>query len=110
MAYDQSLAARVRALVAELDDATETRMFGGLGFMVGGNLAVGVRQDGLLVRVPAEDVPALLARDNVHEFEMGGRRRPKGWIVVGHDGVREDADLDEFVAMGTAYAASLPPK
>ncbi len=109
MAYDEHLADRVRA---ELDDETgvaERRMVGGLAFMVGGNMACGVRGDELMVRLPLDDAQAALAEPATRESEMGGRPM-KGWILVGPPGLRADEDLRRWVARGVAHARSLPPK
>ncbi|MCV7420134.1 TfoX/Sxy family protein [Mycobacterium yunnanensis] len=107
MAYDEDLANRVRELVG---GAEERRMFGGLAFMVGGNMAVCVSgQGGLMVRVPAEDTDALLARKHVEPMVMAGRET-RGWIRVGTEGLTTTRQLRSWVERGTHYAAGLPAK
>ena len=110
MAYDDDLADRVRAAIAGHDGVTEKRMFGALGFLVNGNLAVSASsQGGLMLRVPPADLAAVLAEDGVEPFEMHGRAM-NGWVHVSPDAVTTDTQLTRWVALGTTYAASLPPK
>jgi hypothetical protein len=109
MAYDEALAARVRDRLAGEDRLTEKAMFGGLSFLVGGNLSVGIRGEDLMVRVGPEGADAALERPHARRSFMGGREM-KGWILVAPDGVTGDAELDEWVRRGVAYARSLPPK
>jgi TfoX/Sxy family transcriptional regulator of competence genes len=110
MAYDEALADRVRDLISTRADVTEKKMFGGIAFMLGGNMAVGVRGDDLLVRLSEEDAQRALAEEGVRPFEMGGRRQPKGWVLVGGERISDDAGLREWVEAGADYAASLPAK
>jgi TfoX/Sxy family transcriptional regulator of competence genes len=110
VAYDEELAERVRNVISARADVEEKRMFGGIGFMVGGNLAVGIRGDELLVRLAEADAQRALSEDGVRQFEMGGKRRPKGWVLVGGERVSDDAGLTEWVDAGADYAASLPTK
>jgi TfoX/Sxy family transcriptional regulator of competence genes len=110
MAYDEDLAGRVRELVASNEGLSEQKMFGGLAFLVGGNMAVGVSgQGGLMVRVDRDDTDALLAKPHARAFEMGGREM-KGWVRVDADGVRTKRQLEPWVRRGVSYARSLPPK
>ncbi|MEU0499140.1 TfoX/Sxy family protein [Mycobacterium sp. NPDC006124] len=107
MAYDEDLANRVRELVG---GAEERRMFGGLAFLVGGNMAVCVSgQGGLMVRVPAEETEALLTREHVEPMVMAGRET-RGWIRVATDGLTTTRQLRTWVERGTRHAASLPAK
>ena len=110
MAYDEALADRVRELVSARSDVSEKEMFGGIAFLVGGNMAVGVRGDDLLVRLPQEDAETALAEEGVRPFEMGAGRRPKGWVIVEAERITDDSSLGEWVDVGADYAASLPPK
>jgi TfoX/Sxy family transcriptional regulator of competence genes len=110
MAYDEALADRVRDHISARADVIEKKMFGGIGFMVGGNLAVGIRADELLVRLAPEDAERALSEEGVRRFEMGGRRQPKGWVLVGPGRLSDDAGLAEWVDAGADYAASLPAK
>jgi TfoX/Sxy family transcriptional regulator of competence genes len=110
MAYDEALADRVRDLISTRADVTEKKMFGGIAFMLGGNMAVGVRGDDLLVRLSQEDAQRALSEEGVRPFEMGGRRQPKGWVLVGGERISDDVGLSEWVEAGADYAASLPAK
>jgi len=110
MAYDEELAARIGALLADEADVTEKRMFGGLAFLVGGHMAVAVSgQGGLMARVEPDQTDALLAQPGVRPFAMRGREL-QGWLRVDDAGVASDTDLAAWVRRGVAYARSLPPK
>jgi TfoX/Sxy family transcriptional regulator of competence genes len=110
MAYDEDLANRIRELIAADPDVTEQRMFGGLAFLVGGNMSVGVSgQGGLMVRADPAETDALLAKPHARPFEMRGRPM-KGWLRVDAEGVRTKRQLEPWVRRGVAYARSLPPK
>ena len=110
MAYDEDLANRIRELIAGQLDVTEKRMFGGLAFMVGGNMSVAASgQGGLMVRVPPEDTDALLAKPHVRPFEMRGRE-VQGWLRVDQEGLRTQRRLAPWVTRGVDYARSLPAK
>jgi TfoX/Sxy family transcriptional regulator of competence genes len=110
MAYDEDLANRVRELVAGEPDVTERRMFGGLAFLVGGNMSVAASgQGGLMVRVDPEDTDALLAKPYTRPFEMRGREM-QGWLRVDPEGLRTRRQLAPWVTHGVAYARSLPAK
>ncbi|MBA2637910.1 MAG: TfoX/Sxy family protein [Solirubrobacterales bacterium] len=110
MAYDEDLASRIRELIPRDPDVSERRMFGGLAFLVGGNMAVAASgQGGLMVRVDPEDTDALLARPHAHPFEMRGRAM-QGWLRVDAEGVRAKRQLEPWVKRCVAYARSLPPK
>lgn len=110
MAYDEELANRIRELVAGEPGLTEQRMFGGLAFLIGGNMAVGASgQGGILVRVDPKQSDALVATTNARPMEMRGRQM-KGWLRVESDDVAAESELATWVELGTAYARSLPPK
>jgi hypothetical protein len=109
MAYDEGLASRIRDLLGEQAGLAEKQMFGGLAFLVHGNMACGVRGDDLIVRVAAEDAEAALAERGVRPFDLTGRPM-KGWLLVDAEGHAEDGDLRRWVGRGRAYADSLPPK
>ncbi len=110
MAYDEDLANRIRELMAGEADVTEQAMFGGLAFLIGGNMAVAASgQGGLMVRVEPEETDALLERPHARPFEMRGRSM-RGWLRVDDEGVRTKRQLEPWVRRGVAYARSLPPK
>jgi len=111
MAYDEELAERVRELISARPGVVERKMFGGLGWMIGGNMAVGVmRENELVVRIEPEEVEAACREPHVHEFGRAGRKPMKGFVLVEPSGVEEDAALARWVDVGAARAASMPPK
>jgi TfoX/Sxy family transcriptional regulator of competence genes len=110
VAYDEELAARVRDLVAGEPALSEKKMFGGLAFLIGGNMAVAASgQGGLLVRVDPAESDHLVATTDARPMEMRGREM-QGWLRVDTEDVRTKRDLARWVGVGTAYARSLPPK
>jgi hypothetical protein len=109
MAYDEGLASRVREMLGDQSGLAEKRMFGGLAFLVHGNMACGVRGEDLIVRLAADAVESVQAQPGVRPFDLTGRPM-KGWLLVAADGHAEDDDLRRWVNRGVAYAASLPPK
>ena len=110
MAYDEDLANWIRELIAGEPDLTEQRMFGGLAFLVGGNMSVSASgQGGLLVHVDPEDTDALVREPHAAPFEMRGRAM-RGWLRVDAEGVRTQRQLEPWVRRGVAYARSLPAK
>jgi len=110
MAYDEDLADRVRALISEHGTAEEKRMFGGLGFLLGGHLAVcASHEGGLLVRTDGRDAADLLAREDVERMVMGGRTS-RTWLRVGPAALRTSEQLGYWVERGVTTARALPPK
>jgi hypothetical protein len=110
MAYDEDLANRVRELIAVEAGLTEMKMFGGLAFLINGNMSVGVSgQGGLMVRIDPAETDALVARPHARPFEMRGREM-QGWVRVDAEGVRTKRQLEPWVRRGVTYARSLPPK
>ena len=110
MAYDEDLAHRIRELAAGEPGLTEQRMFGGLAFLVGGNMAVAASgQGGLMVRVEPDRTEALLTEPGARPFEMRGREM-RGWLRVDAEGVQTAAELAPWVERGVEYARSLPAK
>ena len=110
MTYDEDLAYRLRELLADQDGITEKRMFGGLAFLLNGNMAVSAsRRGGLLVRIDPADAEAALARPHVAPMEMGGRSMA-GWITVAPEGLKAKRQLAGWVKRGVNFAATLPPK
>ena len=110
MAYDEDLANRIRELVSGEQGLTEKRMFGGLAFLIDGNMSVSASgQGGLLLRVDPDETDALLSKPHAQPFEMRGRVM-KGWVRVDTEGLRTKRQLERWVARGVAYARSLPSK
>lgn len=110
MAYDEELADEIRELVASEPGVEEKRMFGGLAFLVNGNMSVAVSGQGdLLVRVPADDFDKMLRRAHVSPMVMAGRD-VRGWVRVDVGGVRTKRQLQAWVTRGVGYARSLPAK
>jgi hypothetical protein len=110
MAYDEDLANRIRELVAAEPGVTEKKMFGGLAFLIGGNMAVAASgQGGLMVRCAPEETDRLIAKPHARRFEMRGREMD-GWLRVDDDGVKTKRGLEPWVRTGVAYAKALPPK
>ena len=110
MAYDEELAARVRTLIGERPNLTEKRMFGGLSFLVGGNMAIAASgQGGLLVRVDPAESDELVATTGASVVEMRGKAMA-GWLRVQAGDVGSDAELASWVERGLGYAGSLPAK
>jgi TfoX/Sxy family transcriptional regulator of competence genes len=110
MAYDEDLADRIRELLAGESDVIEKKMFGGLAFLLGGNMAVAASgQGGVLVRVDPAKSATLVAATNARPMEMRGRAM-QGWLRVDSDDVRTKRQLAKWVGLGTTYARSLPGK
>ena len=110
MAYDSDLADRIRLQLQNEGDVTEKRMFGGLAFLVGGNMAVAASgQGGIMVRVDPAETETLLGDPHVTRMVMRGKEMD-GWIRVADEGLAEDDELNRWVALGAAYAKTLPPK
>jgi hypothetical protein len=109
VAYDAELADRVRDVLALRDRVSEREMFGGIGFMIAGNMACGVAGEDLIVRLDREGSERALAEPNVREFDMTGRPM-RGWLLVSPEGVHTDEELASWVDAGADFAASLPPK
>jgi TfoX/Sxy family transcriptional regulator of competence genes len=108
--YDERLADRIRELVASESDLTEKKMFGGLAFLVGGNMAVAASgQGGVLVRVDPAQSDTLVATTNARLMEMRGRQM-QGWLRLDPADLRTKRQLAKWVELGTSYARSLPAK
>jgi TfoX/Sxy family transcriptional regulator of competence genes len=108
--YDEELADRIRELLGGEADLTEQRMFGGLAFLIRGNMAVAASgQGGVLVRVDPEQSDSLVTTTNARLMEMRGRRM-QGWLRVDPDDVRTKRQLAKWVRLGATFARSLPAK
>ena len=109
MAYDEGLAERIRAMLPD-EPVTEKKMFGGLAFLVAGNMSVAASgQGGLMVRVDQEEGESLLADPGVAPMEMRGRSM-SGWLRVSSDVLTDDASLQRWIDRGVGFARTLPPK
>jgi TfoX/Sxy family transcriptional regulator of competence genes len=109
MAYDEGLAQRVREVLEEQPGFDEKKMFGGICFLLHGNMACGILKDEIIVRVGTENYDALLKLPHTRKFDFTGRPM-KGWLMVSHEGLESDDDLCEWVHKGVDYALSIPPK
>ena len=110
MAVDQDFANRIREELADVDGITEKAMFGGLAFLLHGNMSVGIMSTGdLMVRVGPDGTDEALTKPNTRLFEMRGRSMT-GWVIVDAGAVKTKRQLGPWVRRGVAFAASLPPK
>ena len=109
MAYDEGLAHRVRELLSGHEAIGEKKMFGGLSFLLQGNMAVGIIGDDLIVRVGPQGYEEALEQDHTRAFDFTGRAM-SGWIVVAPDGTEDDEALGGWVTRGLTFAGSLPAK
>ena len=110
MAYDEELAGRIRQLIGSDPELTEKKMFGGLAFLIRGNMAIAASSEGgAMVRVDPAKSDSLLATTKATLVNMRGRDMP-GWLRVSSDDLRTDEQLGPWVEIGTGYARSLPPK
>jgi len=109
MAYDETLADRVREVIALREALTERKMFGGIGFMLGGNMACGVHGDELIVRLEPAEAELALAEPGTRVFDLTGRAM-RGWLFVAPEALSSDEQLASWVDAGADFAASLPAK
>src|SRR5437879_31293 len=109
MAFDESLAARIRDALARQKGVEEKKMFGGVGFLLGGNLLVGAWKDSLIARLGPDEGEGALREPHVTEFDITGRPM-KGWVLVGPEGVEEDDQLTGWVERATKFVRTLPKK
>jgi TfoX/Sxy family transcriptional regulator of competence genes len=109
MAYSEALAERIRTALGRRKNVIEKRMFGGIGFLLNGNLCVGVSKEDLLVRFNPDDAAEAMKEPHVKEFGMQGRAM-KGWLKVGPEGVQDDSALGAWVKRALSYVETLPPK
>jgi TfoX/Sxy family transcriptional regulator of competence genes len=109
MAYSEALAERVRRLLAGRKGLVERRMFGGVGFLLRGNMLVGVWQTSLVARVGADQYQDALAQPHVREFDITGRSM-RGWVLIDPEGLDEDDQLLGWIDRATQFVMSLPAK
>ena len=109
MAFDERLAERIRSSLGRRKGLVEKKLFGGIGFLLNGNMSVGVHKSELIVRLAPEETDAALAQAHTRRFDLTGRPM-KGWILVEQGGLKTDAQLSKWVQIAAKYAGSLPPK
>ena len=110
MAYDEDLANRIRELIADEKNVTEKKMFGGLAFLISGNMSVAASgQGGLMVRVDPDQGEKLVATTNAEPMIMRGRAM-SGWLRLADEHIATKRRLEPWVKRGVTYARSLPPK
>jgi TfoX/Sxy family transcriptional regulator of competence genes len=109
MAYDQGLAQRIREELDQIPNLSEKEMFGGIGFMVNGNMACGVNKEEMIVRVGPENYDQALKKPHTRVFDFTGRPM-KGWVMIAPEGYESDEDLKYWIEQGVSFAQSLPQK
>jgi hypothetical protein len=109
MAYDETLASRVRTILQAEQGVSERQAFGGISFLINGNMSVGVIGDELVVRVGPEGFDTALAEEHVRPFDFSGRPM-KGWVFVAPEALSSDESLAAWVQRGVMFARSLPSK
>ena len=109
MPYDEHLASRLRTMLKGTRGLEEKKLFGGVGFLLNGNMACGVHKDSLIARIKPEATEAALKRPHARPFDISGRPM-QGWVLVSPEGCRTDSALGTWVKQSVAFAKSLPPK
>lgn len=109
MTYSESLAERVRQALSGRPEATEKKMFGGVGFLCGGNMCVGIWKTSLIARLGPAQSPAALKQSHVSEFDITGRPM-LGWVLVAAEGLDSDRDLRGWIARALTFVETLPKK
>lgn len=110
MAFDETVAQRIRDALTRRKNIEEKKMFGGRGFLLNGNLLVAVRKDSVLVRLGPEQGDEALSEPHVREFEIKGRGTMKGWVVVSLEGVESDVQLKGWIQRAVKFVRTLPAK
>jgi hypothetical protein len=108
MAFDESLAGRIRGILARRKGVEEKRMFGGVGFLLSGNMCVGVWKDSLIARLGVEQGEEAMRQPHVKAFDITGKAM-KGWVLVGPEGVADDR-LNDWVRLAVSFVGQLPRK
>ncbi|MGI9556827.1 MAG: TfoX/Sxy family protein [Solirubrobacterales bacterium] len=109
MAYNEALADRVRDALSGREELTERKMFGGIAFMLGGNMACGVNDDDLMLRLDADEAERALGEQHTRPMDFTGKPM-KGFLYVSAEGTNGDEELASWVELAADHAASLPPK
>jgi hypothetical protein len=110
MAFDEQLANRIRKQLGKQKGLVEKRMFGGLAFLLNGNMCVGVHANEMIVRLAPDQTDSALAQQHTRVFDLSGGRPMKGWILVEPKGLESDAALAKWIETGVKFAKSLPAK
>jgi TfoX/Sxy family transcriptional regulator of competence genes len=110
MSYSEAAASRVRKALAGRKEIIEKQLFGGIAFLLGGNMCVGVRGDDLIVRIEPSATAAMLKEPGAKPFDLAGRPGMAGWLLVAPAGYRTEAALETWVSRGVGFASSLPRK
>ena len=109
MAYDETLAERIRKALGKRKGLVAKQMFGGIAFLLNGNMCVGVHKDELIVRLDPDKTDAALTKPHTRLFDLSGRPM-KGWILVAPKGIATGAQLGKWLTLAAGYAGALPPK
>jgi hypothetical protein len=109
MAYDEAFADRIRKTLGKRKGLVEKKMFGGIAFLLNGNMCCGIHKNELIIRIEPEETDAALAKPHTRRFDLTGRPMD-GWILVAPEGIATDAQLGKRVAVAVKYAGALPPK
>jgi len=109
MAFDERLADRMRSALGRRKGLTEKRMFGGIGFLLNGNMCCGIHKSAMIVRIAPEDTERVLAQAHTRRFDLTGRPM-KGWVLVDPAGIKTDTQLDKWVEVSAKYASTLPSR
>ncbi len=110
MTYSETQAARVRKALAGRKEITQKELFGGIAFLLGGNMCVGIHGEDLIVRIEPSTTEAMLKEPGAKPFDLSGRPAMAGWLLVAPAGYRTEAALQIWVARGVGFASSLPKK
>lgn len=109
MAYDEKLAKRMRAVMEGSPELVEKKMFGGVGFMLRGNMACGVHKDKMVLRIDRSQHDEIMSLPHTSPFDITGKAM-KGWLLVQPEAIADDEQLAEWVQLGVDFALTLPPK
>lgn len=109
MAYDEGLAERVEAYVSDMPGMSQTKMFGGMGYLLNGNMCVGIWKDSLVIRVGVDSASDIADQPGVGPFDITGRAM-KGWALVSPEGLGEDEELHHYIDLSVAFVQTLPAK
>jgi hypothetical protein len=109
MAFDEQLAEKIRNEIKGQAGLKEKKMFGGLAFLINGNISVGIHGKDLVVRINPDETEAALKQRGVHIFDITGRPM-KGWLLVGAEGIQDRKSFKKWIRTGVHYASSLPKK